>query len=89
MTDPDLTQNELAKERTHAAWVRTCLTFLVTAIAVRHYTSDDGEWMVATILAVGGAVSAVRASFLAPDLVSKLMAYAMALVSLGALVVNI
>lgn len=82
-------QNELAMERTHASWVRTCLTFLVTAIAVRHYTSGDGEWLVAVVLAAGGAVAAVRAAILAPDSVSALMSYALAAVSLGALVINI
>lgn len=83
------TQNELAQERTHAAWIRTCLTFLVAAIAVRHYTAEDGEWMVAVTLAVGGAVSAVRASMLAPDLVSRVVSWALIPVSLGALVVSI
>lgn len=85
----DLTQNDLAKERTHAAWIRTCLTFLVTAIAVRHYASEDGEWAVAIILAIGGAVSAGRAAMLSPDLVSMLVSYALIAVSLGALTVNI
>lgn len=88
MTD-DRNQNDLAKERTHAAWIRTCLTFLVTTIAVRHYTSDDGEWMVAGVLALGGAVAAVRAAFLAPDTLSLLTSYALVAVSVGGLLVTI
>lgn len=82
-------QNELAQERTHAAWIRTCLTFLVAAIAVRHYTSEDGEWMVAAVLAAGGTMSAARAAMLAPDMTNLLVSYALIPVSLGALVVNI
>lgn len=85
----EVTQTKLAQERTHAAWVRTCLTFLVAAIAVRHYTSDDGEWLVTAVLSVGGTVSAARAAMLAPDIVSLLVSYALIPVSLGALVVNI
>lgn len=82
-------QNSLARERTHASWVRTCLTFLVTAIAVRHYSSGDGEWAVAGVLAGGGAIAAVRAAMLAPDLLSRGMSYSLALVSLGSLAINI
>lgn len=85
----DRTQNDLAQERTHAAWIRTCLTFLVAAIAVRHYTSDDGELLVAIILSLGGAVSAARAAMLAPDLLTRGVSYTLVVVSLGALVINI
>lgn len=88
MTD-DRTQNDLALERTHAAWIRTCLTFLVAAIAARHYSNNSSEWAVAIVLAVGGALAAVRGAVIAPDMASRLSAYALVVVSLGALVINI
>lgn len=89
MTSHAETQVDLAKERTHAAWVRTCLTFIVTIIAVRHYSDETGEMLVTGALSTGGAVAAIRAAFLAPDIVSKFVAISLVPVAVGALFIHI
>lgn len=86
MKDPAHTQVELAEERTHAAWVRTCLTFLVTALAFRHYADS---WWVSLVLAGGGAVAALRASWLAPDLSTRALAWCLIPVSLATVTIPV
>jgi uncharacterized membrane protein YidH (DUF202 family) len=66
MADPERTQLTLAEERTHAAWIRTCLTFLVSAVAIQHYHKYvDAPLAVLTVLCAGGLISAVQAQILA------------------------
>ncbi len=71
------TQNDLARERTHAAWIRTCLAFLVAAVALRNYSTRSDELLPVLLLVSGGVVSALRAAKLAPDLSTMAIAWAL------------
>lgn len=79
-------QVELAEERTHAAWIRTCLTFLVAALAYHHY----GESPILTFsLVILAAAAAIRSFMLAPDIPAHLSAVGLVLVSLASLTVTL
>lgn len=83
----DIEQTRLARERTHAAWLRTCLAFLVATVAFRHYIDMNGyaSSFALGILGMGGALSAVRAALLAPDNYTKMQSWLMAFVSIVAM----
>lgn len=87
----EIERTDLARERTHASWIRTCLSFLVALIAVRHYVRTDNiNTILATLtLAGGGIVSATRAASLAPDLPTRIMAYGLIPMSIAAALLQI
>lgn len=79
-------QVELAEERTHAAWIRTCLTFLVTALAYHHYGQSD---VLASAMIVLAASASIRAAMLAPDVPARLSAFGLILVAVASLTVTL
>lgn len=73
----EIERTELARERTHAAWLRTSLAFLVALAAVFHYTDEvnTGRFILVLIFTFGAAVSACRAVSNAPHPAAKMLPY--------------
>lgn len=67
-----LDQNDLDRERTHAAWLRTSLAFIVAAIAMKHYATD-GSITQTILLSVCGFFCAVQALILSPNFAARLI----------------
>lgn len=78
----EIERTSLARERTHAAWLRTCLSFVVALAALCHYAFPNpgiADTVLAVFLIVGGTGSARRALEIAPDLTTKIYALALML----------
>lgn len=76
----EIERTDLARERTHAAWLRTCLSFVVALAALSHYALPDpsiAASLLAIFLVFGSVGAAKRAATVAPDLSTKLYSYAL------------
>lgn len=78
----EIERTDLARERTSASWIRTCLALVVSSLALRYYTNDV---LFSIALAVSGVLAALRALRLAEDWSVALMCAAIGAVSAGSM----